>query len=419
MRHRSVYSLISFVLLIIASSSFAQTRTIWVGSGDIRNNARGSIVGTIVDIDETRDRLTFRADGERGGTSIAVTADSLVTQYKGFGGEGEVFSGTTGFSRLREGDRVEVRGIGSTNATIIADEILLLGRTSTAPTPGPSTTTGTRLEGTVRSVGTNRFTIETSNRRIITVQGTTGTPVYYRGEVYRIGNIEVGDRVRVEAESVGGDEVRARLVDVLESVSTPGTAPGGRTITSITGRVSRIDSRTQSFRLMSRGTEIKVDARNTSDARGRTLRLTDLQVGDYLEVSGGYDTTNTFRADTVRFTTAPATDIDSPRRPVPSRDDDDDEDEDEDDEDVFETGRLTTVVLTGTIRQDLREADELVVSDSGLDEDVTVWVADDFVMRARSGSYVTADQLKRGDRVTIKAVRISRDRYIAQTIRQR
>jgi hypothetical protein len=58
-----------------------------------------------------------------------------------------------------------------------------------AETPG-------RVEGVVRQVNSadGRVVIETDRREMITVRGTATTPVYYRNTVYRISNLEPGDR---------------------------------------------------------------------------------------------------------------------------------------------------------------------------------------------------------------------------------
>src|SRR5712691_7565433 len=101
--------------LLIGFSAFGQSGTQWRTSADVREGVRGSVVGTVADVDEGRSRFQLSPDDDRYG-QITVVADSVSTQYNGFGGtingSPEIFVGTTGFSNLRVGDRVEVRGVG-------------------------------------------------------------------------------------------------------------------------------------------------------------------------------------------------------------------------------------------------------------------------------------------------------------------
>ena len=61
---------------------------------------------------------------------------------------------------------------------------------------------------------------------MITVRTYRNTPVYYRGETYRVTNLEIGDRIRVEADArnTPPDEISARRIDVTASVQDSGTA---------------------------------------------------------------------------------------------------------------------------------------------------------------------------------------------------
>ena len=203
-------------------------------------------------------------DNSTGG--VLIIADAMTTQFNGFGGvingKPEIFTGSQGFSNVRIGDRVEARGLASSNGTIQADIITLRGRSvAAAPTgvgqtraPGsvsvPTQTTVTqdrtnRVEGVVRQVNqdNNSLVIETDRRDMITVRAEAGTPVYYRNEVYHVSNLEVGDRIRVEpdtASSTTGD-IRARIIDVIHAVQDTGGAAPSATVSGLSGRVTRID----------------------------------------------------------------------------------------------------------------------------------------------------------------------------------
>jgi hypothetical protein len=331
-----------------------------------------------------------------------------------------MISGSAGFRELRVGDRVQVYGIGRPNQTINADEVRLLGR-DISPSDSRSVADDPNvITGVVRQVSTreNRLVVETDRREIQTVFGTATTPVYFGGGTYRISNIEVGDRVRVQVDSRTRDGVRARTIDVLQD-ATPEETRDGRTLTSIAGRVTRIDARVSTIRVnLGRGTDIRVDMLAAKDASGRNFRISDLQVGDRVEISGRYASDDTFRADTVRFASGGDGRFDRNEEVfgVPPRNDDDDDDDE--DREVEDTEReFSTVVLYGTVQSPLGSGDALVVREN--DNDLQIHVVDDFVVRLANGSYVTADQLRRGDRVVVQAFRDDDERLIAQTIRTR
>src|SRR5206468_5757494 len=119
-------------------------------------------VGTVADVNDARNQLQIDPDDDRS-ARVTVVADSLTTQFNGFGGvingQPEIFTGSAGFANLRVGDRVEIRGNGRANSTIAADVITLLGRTvaasqtgvgqtrpsGSATTPGATSTATSRI----------------------------------------------------------------------------------------------------------------------------------------------------------------------------------------------------------------------------------------------------------------------------------
>lgn len=402
-----VTAVIISILALSSLSSFAQTRTVWNTATDIRVGARGTMVGVATEV--LSNSFTLIPDRDRNGQTVRVTSDSIVTRYLGFGRTtGEVFSGANGFAQLRAGDRVEVRGIGDTRGTIAAQEILLLGRpisgSQDSITVG-ATRTGT-VEGLVRSIRPedNRVVIETDQREMLTILGTASTPVYHEGGTYRIRNIEVGDRIRVEVESSSSSGVRPRLINVV-SDATPESTAGGRTVTSIYGQVTRVDTRTSSFRIEDeRGRVVPVDARNANDRAGNRFRLTDLRVGDRLEVSGEYDSSNNFRADTIRFSS--------------ERDRDDpfgDQDQDNDRDDTFSS--FSSEDIVGTVDETFADNTIIVREQDG--DRIRIFVDADFMVRNKQGTYIRATQLKRADRLEVQTFRDLSGRFIAQVIRIR
>ena len=418
------------VSFLLSVSAFGQSGTQWRTSADIREGVRGSVIGTVADTETGRSRFRLSPDDDRFG-QVTVEADSVSTQYNGFGGtingSPEIFTGTTGFSNLRVGDRVEVRGVGRNVGVVGAEYITLLGRpvpasqtgvgqtrtnssistptaSGTTPSASQQTTTYGRVEGIVRQVNANdgRVVIETDRREMITVRGTTSTPVYYRNNVYRITNLEVGDRIRVEPDTANatGSEIRARTINVIQSIQDS----GGSTmqVGAVIGRVLSIDRRNNTVRVDTGRGEVRVDLVNAVDTAGRRVRASDMQVGDSVDLSGSYNG-DVFAATTVRFTDEPLTPGPSNQPPAfPNA-----------------SAPLGSVTVYGTVSQSLANGPRLVVRDTQNNTTVSLYVLEDFVVRTRTGGYTTAERLKEGDAVVVKAFRDADGNYIAQTIRMR
>jgi hypothetical protein len=438
--------LMALALLVCGGSmlsTFAQDRTVWRTASDIRNNIRGSIVGTVADIDPSRNRLLLLADSDRT-TRINIMTDSISTQYSGYAGvvesQPEILSGSSGFDRVRAGDRIEVRGVGFADGSVSAEQIVLLGRSSNAVSAPVGQSSGQssnnadvqgRLEGIVRQVNLaeSRLVIESDRRQMFTITGSATTPVNFRGQVYAIGNIEVGDRVRVDPypASTSGGELQARSIDVLSSVSD-GTPAGSmdRTVASITGRVTRIEQRAEAIWVdTGRPTEIRVDTRNVSDDSGRKIHAADFQVGDRVTISGTYDRNDNFRASSIRFGgdsagggrgSNPGYDPDAPSGTLSTAG-----------TLSPRSGGLVTpadyvsTVIYARVQETLGSAPTLLLKDTaaGVNRTLRVLVSDDFAVRTKTGNYVMADSLKVGDQVVVKAYRDPSGNYIAQTIRMR
>ncbi|HVT45128.1 MAG TPA: hypothetical protein VMT00_12150 [Thermoanaerobaculia bacterium] len=390
------FRILGIALLFSATSLSAQGRLTWERAADIERGVSGRIAGTVTDLDAARLRFSIVTEEEATGSSVLVMADAVSTQYRGFGTGGEVLRGSTGFARLQSGDRVEIQGTGAGPATVTARDVTLLGRTvgAATTTPPPSAF----VDGVVRQMNARESTlvIETDGRQLFTVYGTTSTPVHYQGRVHRIGNIEPGDRIRVEVASPVTGGVRPRAILVLASVSDPASAIQGRTLTSIAGRVTRIDVAAMTLRLTTRDGDVRVDARFAMDESGNRFPLSDVRAGDQLEVSGQFEELGLFRADAIR----PAS---SGIAPPPG-----------------EPGQpLETVVIYGTVEEPIRAGNILPVRDTSSDRVVEITLVDDFIVRLKAGTYITADQLRKGDRVVVQLFRVGSDLLIAQTIRTR
>jgi hypothetical protein len=418
---------------LLAVSSFGQDRPGWQTASDIGEGSRGSAAGTVVDVDEGRNRLQLELDAD--GSRVNVETDAITTQYNGFGGmiagKPEIFVGSKGFSNVRVGDRLEVRGVGRGRGAIVADTVRLVGRSvAAAPTgvgdtrprtnvatpvddqtTGTTTQTGGTVEGTIRQINADngRIVIQTPQRQMITIRTARNTPVWYRGTQYRITNLEVGDRIRIEAEARDAqyDDISARRIDVLQSVQdTPtGNSPIGGTVTLLSGRITRVEPGLDYAYLdTGRGTETRVDMGNANDALGDRIRAGDLRVNDRVEISGNYNRTgDMFVASTVRYSSSGGVEPNYPPRP-----------------EVDEIVRYSVVTITGTVTETLEDGATLGIRDRDTNRILRVWVTEDFVIRLKSNTaYSVAERLQVNDGVVIKAFRDADGNLIAQTIRVR
>ena len=408
--------------------------TVPVWAQYVAEGVRGSLVGTVADVDEARSQIAVDPDDNRG-PRITVLSDSVSTQFNGFGGvingQPEIFIGSQGLSNVRTGDRIEIRGTGQANNSIRADVVTLLGRPTAAPQTGvggtrspatsvstPTATTTSQsnrvapLQGTIQQVDANegRLVIVTDRREVMTVRVSSATPVSYHGDSYRVSNLEIGDHIRVTPDPstspTAGDEIRASSIEVTHSVQEGTAVPKTN---SVAGRVAAIDRSLDMVTLDTGKQSIRVDVATASDPAGRRVRSADFRSGDRIEVSGRYSATGTdlFIANVVRWVDESAT---APPRQSGTT------------EDVFATPpatqELAAVTIYGSVTETLADSPQLVVKDN-TGRMVSLNVLDDFVVRGRNGSYTTAVRLKAGDNIVVKAFRDQDGNYIAQTIRLR
>ena len=404
-------SAIFALLALLALSTFAQS---------------GPMSGTVINVDEGRGRLQVEYDED--GTRMTIETDAISTIYYGFGGvingKPEIFKGSSGLSNVRVGDRVEVRGSERGEGVYKADRITLLGRnvpagsvgvgttrdptnvaTSTDDRPAGATTapSGNVIEGTIRTINEDegRLVIQTAQRTMINVRTYRNTPVLYGGQTYRVSNLEVGDQVRVEAESRGGqtDEISARQITVVKSVQeTTAPSTGGR-VTTIAGRVTRTEPGLDRVYVNDGREEVRVDMLQALDASGEKIRARDLRVDDVVEITGSFNRVgDMFNASTVRFT--------EPERTVPN-------------EDPGTFDRPALITTGGTVTESLEDAATIGLRETDTNSVVRIWVSADFTVRTKAGTYILASALKEKDVVIIQAFRDGRGNLIAQTIRLR
>jgi hypothetical protein len=427
---RTIRAIFVFAALS-AVAAFGQDRTVWRTSADVQDGSRGSVTGTVSDLEAGRNRVILTPDDAQG-DRITVDTDSVTTQYNGFGGtingSPEIFVGSSGFNNVRTGDRLEVRGTGTGGGVVRAERVTLLGRPVEAPQTGVGqtrsltsistpTASGTRpstvpdrpsrVEGTVQQINAEagRLVIVTEQREVLTVTTPRGTPVRYHGDTFRVSNLEVGDRIRVEPESGGtanGAEVRARSIEVTQSAHESGSTSSG--VGEVSGRVTRVDRTNNVIQVDTGHGTIAVDLRSATDPEGNQVRARDVQAGDHVELSGSYRG-STYVATTLRFSDDNGAPI-APSTPVgpttPSR----------------VPSALGVVTIYGTVKQTLADGPQLVLRDTQNEgRAIRVYALEDLPVRTQAGTWVTATQLKVNDSVVVKAYRDGEANYIAQTIR--
>jgi hypothetical protein len=386
-----------------------------------------SLVGTVFDIDLGPGRLQIEVD-DAAKTRLTIETDSISTAYYSFGtviaGKPEVFIGSAGLANVRLGDRIQVRGPVLRDGVYRGDRITLVGREVPASQVGvgttrdpaqsataqtdvrSSTTQSNTTEGTIRQINVDegRLVIQTSDRRMITVRTYRNTPVYYRGETFKVSNLEIGDRIRVEADArnTPADEISARRIDVTASVQDSGATTGnGGTVTVLAGRVTRLEPGLDYAYIDAGRGETRVDMRSAEDANGEIIRARDLRVGDNIEIAGSYNRVgDMFLASTVRF----SSDIGTTDDRVPPRQ---------------ELTRYAVVTITGTITETLEDGSTLGFRDRDSKTVLRIWVTEDFTVRTKGTSYTTAESLRLNDTAVIKAFRDGNGNLIAQTIRLR
>jgi hypothetical protein len=402
------------IVVLATLSTFAQDRP---------------LTGTVIDVDEGRGRLQIQLD-DASYSRVTIETDSVSTTYHGFGtmiaGNAEIFTGSSGLANVRLGDRIQVRGPVRSEGVYRANQVTLLGRDVAAPQVGVgqtrdpavsatartddrttgTTATANRLEGTIRQINLQegRLVLQTADRRMVTVRTYRNTTVWYRGEQFNLTNLELGDAIRVEADprNSQNDEIAARRIDVTTSVQDAGGATGsGGTVTTLAGRITRLEPGLDYVYVEGGRGEVRVDMRQAEDANGQIIRARDLRVGDNVEISGSYNRVgDMFQAATVRFGSTIGVTDDR----ITPRDD---------------ATRYAVVTITGTVTETLEDGATLGFRDRTSNTVYRIWVTEDFTVRTKGTTYTTAESLRVNDTAVIKAYRDLDGNLIAQTIRLR
>lgn len=310
-----------------------------------------TISGSFADSDHA---LTTRISS---GTAFRGFADDVAGALMGFGG----------LAYVQVGDRVRVAGRGVSAGVIEAADIRLVGRVVTTETRAPAQPAV--LDGTIVSVNRdeNRFVIRTADRNLWTIAGAGDTPVVYQGRNFSIGNLEVGDGVRVTVTRWDSSSAIPSRIEVTSDArrADPGT------LTTLTGRVTATRSANRSVTLETeRGDLIEVDLVAATDETGTPLRTNALAVGDQVEISGVQGTPGTFRANIVRAAGG--------------------------------TAGLQPFEITGSVVRPLETGGVLTVMQG--DAPVGVRVHPDQPVRFRPGRWFRASELQEGDVLRLRGL---------------
>ena len=400
LRNRIYLSLLGAMLLSVGL--FAQTGT-WQSPRDIDLNERGELTGEVV----SRSGDSFEVRPDTGVGNVIRVFSSSSTRYRGLGTDPAATQlGSAGLVNLGIGDRVRVTGVGSTAQTVRAEFVQLLGRAITSA-PAATTPSSTILvvEGVIDDIllTDQSFVLRGDTGETWKIVGTRETPVIFEGSTYQLGNLERGDRVRVDVDSrLASGELRAGRIEVLEDSTPDDDTPSILSNNYLTGRVGRIESRGNRFVFRSdRAGEILIEAGRAVDARGEPFRTANIQVGDRLRIWGEYTADQRFRADRIEVgTAADATASDQ----------------------LKDRGQepylgFSTVILSGVVEKNPPNEDKITIHNRNERRDLEITVDEEFIVLRPDDTFIRASQLRQGDNVVIKAFRDPRGEYIAQTIR--
>lgn len=164
---------------------------------------------------------------------------------------------------LERGDEVAVR-VDEDGNRLIAQSMTVTHNAAGGMTSGSSSGAyGSTVRGIVRYVDASRGTIEIdrgSGMSTMILDFDSGTPVYFNGNTYRVGDLERGDEVEIRVRETGGTRVLAQDVTVVRSVSGSsgnsgsGVYGGGSTsnqYATVRGTVRSIDTARRTFELES------------------------------------------------------------------------------------------------------------------------------------------------------------------------
>ncbi|HYO76803.1 MAG TPA: DUF5666 domain-containing protein [Thermoanaerobaculia bacterium] len=288
------------------------------GGSPTNGNSNYEIRGTVESVDPNNQSIWLRnVDGHRTmlsnsgsgnsrGSEVRVYFDNQTTvEYQGRAYRPE---------DLERGDEVLVRVDESGNrliATSMSVTYNAAGNTSNGNNgswPSSGGYNNSVVRGTVRYVDTSRGTIEVDrggSMSSLILDVDTGTPVYFNGQTYRVGDLERGDEVEIRVRETGGTRVLAQDITVTRSVQgggTYGNSSNQRATSTVRGTIRQIDTSRRTIELeqttwmsgfsgggsSSNRVVVQYSDNTQVDVNGRLHPMAGLERGDIVsvEVSG-------------------------------------------------------------------------------------------------------------------------------------
>ncbi len=152
-----------------------------------------------------------------------------------------------------------------------------------------SATTGT-FSGFVPSIGTDSFVLQTKNRYQQTINVSSGTVITMQGKTETFSDVMVGEQVTVKGVWDKTNKNVAAETVIIKAAKTGW----------ITGTITGINGTTIS--VLSKGVTYSVDASNAKTIRrfNAPMKVSDMQIGDVLQVRGVIPTSTSITATTIR-----------------------------------------------------------------------------------------------------------------------
>lgn len=314
-----MFRLIPVVLAALALTGCMKSYPLWdpppPQSAEETMPASVTLEGRVASIDEDDESIELEIAGEDSEEWLRVEFGSSTMVFPE-GSRDRAVSGSDGLEMLAEDDKVVVTGLKTDDDIVRAREISIGPRVpapkAVAAPPAPVFQPRDRVNGIVRAIDTHagRIVLETDGYGVIAFYGDSDTPVFYKGVIYKISNLELGDSVTMTIGSTDeGDPATPWItaIDVSRSVTHDGASAPPATVPlpapakpDVSLEVSEIDGMIK--RVESQGFEIELEGgalryvtadllmpvvgkgvERVSDLRsGMKIRVRYLEVGDRL-----------------------------------------------------------------------------------------------------------------------------------------
>jgi hypothetical protein len=298
MRTTKVIAAAAFALLVAAACSSSG------GLGDVfGTNSRYDIRGTVDSVD-TASRSIWLTNATGYNTSLASGSSGSAVRVYYNDNTTVTFQGRNYRPQdLERGDEVTVHAAQS-GSQVVAESMDVTYNSHGSMTSSSSSTVpyGSVLHGTVRAVDTHNrtVTIDRGYGSNVIVSYNTSTPVYWNGQTYAPGALEVGDEIDIRTTDLGGGRLGASDITVTRNVSnssSSGTYGNSSNYATYRGTIRSVDTYNRTitldsaswmsgFRTTTSGNTmvISYDTNARVSYNGQLYPLTNLERGDVVDV---------------------------------------------------------------------------------------------------------------------------------------